>query len=86
LRVSLAKGAVATLVMSLAVVSSNRLLPTSLDASRWEQGLQLSIAIAAGVVAYLAAAWMLGMPELMIFGRDRKEEHGWASHPMAPRG
>jgi putative peptidoglycan lipid II flippase len=86
LRVSLTKGGLATLVMTLAVMLCCRLLPASVEASRWEQGLQLSVAIATGVVAYLAAAWMLGMPELAIFGRGRKEEHGWSSHLMETGG
>jgi putative peptidoglycan lipid II flippase len=84
LRVTLAKGTVATLVMTLAVVLCGRVLSAADDPSHLQQAVNLAVAIAMGVAVYFTVAWLLGMQELAIFGRSQKKEHGWASHPVAP--
>ena len=60
---TLGQSALATAVMSVAVVGVQNLLPATADLPRSQQAAQLALAIVTGAVVYLAVAWLLRMRE-----------------------
>jgi putative peptidoglycan lipid II flippase len=61
LAATIGKGAVATAAMALAVILVQYFAPEV--RSRAQLSVWLGLAIGAGAAVYLAAAWLLGMPE-----------------------
>jgi putative peptidoglycan lipid II flippase len=66
---TIVKGAVATATMGIVVLLVKSFAP--LEPSRPQLAVWLALAIAAGAAVYLAAAWLLGMPEPTLLLRRR---------------